>query len=166
MAQLLDWIKAIPIAVLPHHAVSRVVYRLTRLEGRWVTPVIKGFVALFNVEMDDAVEADLSQYKTFNAFFTRALNDQARPITEGKQEIACPADGRISAIGRIQNGTLFQAKGRSYSLSSLLADDELAAHYRSGSFTTVYLSPRDYHRLHMPVGGTLISQTTDEWLWC
>ena len=159
MQTLIDWCKAAPLAVLPHHAVSRVVYWLTRRSGRGVTPVIKRFIALFNVEMQDAVEPDPSAYTTFNAFFTRALHPSARPIAQGQDEIACPADGRISAIGQIENASIFQAKGKDYSLAALLADDQLANDFQHGSFVTVYLSPRDYHRLHMPLGGTLLSQT-------
>jgi len=159
MQTLLDWCKALPLAILPHHAVSRVVYWLTRLEGRGVTPVIKRFIALFNVDMNDAVEPDIRTYNTFNAFFTRAIKEQARPIAAGDSEIACPADGRISAIGPITEGQVFQAKGKDYSLQALLGDDALAERFANGSFVTVYLSPRDYHRLHMPVDGTLITQT-------
>jgi len=156
---MLDWIKAGLLAALPHHALSRVVFWLTRREGGWVTSVIRRFVALYNVEMNDAVEPDIKQYKSFNAFFTRALQPSARPITAGPDEIACPADGRVSAIGNIENGVVFQAKGRDYTLSSLLADETLAQPFTNGSFVTVYLSPRDYHRLHMPVAGTLYQQT-------
>jgi len=159
MQTLIDWCKAAPLAVLPHHAVSRVVYWLTRRTGGGVTPVIKRFIAMFNVDMQDAVEPDPSAYPTFNAFFTRALHAEARPIAQGDGEIACPADGRISAIGQIDNGSVFQAKGKDYSLATLLASDELAKDFSGGSFVTVYLSPRDYHRLHMPSTGTLISQT-------
>lgn len=159
MSALVDWCKATALAVLPHHAVSRVVYWLTRRTGRGVTPVIKRFIALFNVEMQDAREPDPAAYSTFNAFFTRALHTEARPIAAGAGEIACPADGRISAIGHIDNARVFQAKGKDYSLATLLADDELAKAFSHGSFITVYLSPRDYHRLHMPIAGTLLGQT-------
>jgi len=159
MQTLIDWCKAAPLAVLPHHAVSRVVYWLTRREGRLVPPVIKRFIALFNVDMNDAVEPDIRTYSTFNAFFTRALNTEARPIAAGDNEIACPADGRISAIGPITDGQVLQAKGKDYSLAALLGDDQLATDFANGSFITVYLSPRDYHRLHMPIDGTLVSQT-------
>ena len=159
MQILIDWCKAAPLAILPHHAVSRVVYWLTRRSGRLVTPVIRRFIAMFNVEMQDAVEPDPSTYPTFNEFFTRALKPDARPIASGADEVACPADGRISAIGNIENARVFQAKGKDYSLAALLADVELASVFSNGSFITVYLSPRDYHRLHMPVDGQLISQT-------
>ena len=159
MQTLIDWCKAAPLAVLPHHAVSRVVYWLTRREGRLVTPVIKRFIALFNVDMNDAVEPDIRTYSTFNAFFTRALNTEARPIAAGDNEIACPADGRISAIGPITDGQVLQAKGKDYSLAAVLGDDQLVTDFANGSFITVYLSPRDYPRLHMPIDGTLVSQT-------
>ncbi len=159
MQKLIDWCKAAPLAALPHHAVSRVVYWLTRRKGRAVSPVIKRFIALFNVDMNDAVEPDINTYSTFNEFFTRALKAEARPIAAGDNEIACPADGKISAIGSITDGQVLQAKGKDYSLATLLADESLADAFKNGSFVTVYLSPRDYHRLHMPTTGTLISQT-------
>jgi phosphatidylserine decarboxylase len=159
MASFIDWCKAASLAALPHHAVSRVVYWLTRRSGSAVTPIIDRFVALYNVDMDDAVEPDTRSYATFNAFFTRAIKPKARPIANGESEIACPADGRISAIGPINQGQIFQAKGIDYSLADLLADETLAKRFENGSFATVYLSPRDYHRLHMPLTGTLLQQT-------
>jgi len=156
---MLDWLKASLLAILPHHALSRLIYRLTRMEGVWVTPVIRYFVAFFNVEMKDAVQPDITQYKSFNTFFTRSLKPDARPITTGPYEVACPADGCVSAIGRINHGRILQAKGKDYTVSALLTDESLANKFANGSFATVYLSPRDYHRLHMPVSGTLLSQT-------
>lgn len=156
---LLDWLKTLPLYPLPHHLVSRVVLWLTRRESILTGPAIKGFAKLFHVEMQDAVEPNLENYKTFNAFFTRALKPEARPITEGLGEIACPADGRISAIGDINEGRIFQAKNRDYSLLTLIGGDQTAANRLSdGAFTTIYLSPRDYHRLHMPISGKLLSQ--------
>lgn len=157
---LTDWLKTLPLYPLPHHLVSRVVLWLTRRESSLTLPAIKRFARLFNVDMQDAVESDLAQYKTFNAFFTRAIKPEARPITAGQSEIACPADGRISAIGTIEDGRIYQAKNQDYSLVSLLGgDDAAAARLKDGRFTTVYLSPRDYHRLHMPIDGKLINQT-------
>lgn len=157
---LADWLKTLPLYPLPHHLISRAVFWLTRQESSLTLPAIKRFAKLFNVEMNDAVEPDLSHYKTFNAFFTRALKPEARPITSGDGEIACPADGRISAIGDIEDGRIYQAKNQDYSLLSLLGGDESAAvRLKNGKFATVYLSPRDYHRLHMPISGQLINQT-------
>jgi len=110
--------------------------------------------------MQDAIAPAFEHYKTFNAFFTRELKPEARPITAGNGEIASPADGRISAIGNIDADRIFQAKNQDYSLQALLGGDEAAAkRLYNGKFATIYLSPRDYHRLHMPVDGKLISQT-------
>lgn len=157
---LTDWLKTLPLYPLPHHLISRAVFWLTRQESTLTVPAIKRFAKLFNVEMDDAVEPDFAQYKTFNAFFTRAIKPEARPITEGVGEIACPADGRISAIGAIEDGRIYQAKNQDYSLLALLGGDEsAAARLKNGTFTTIYLSPRDYHRLHMPSTGKLLNQT-------
>lgn len=157
---LADWLKTLPLYPLPHHLISRGVLWLTRQESSLTLPTIKRFAKLFNVEMTDAVEPDLAHYKTFNAFFTRALKPEARPITEGVSEIACPADGRISAMGDIEEGRIYQAKNQDYSLLSLLGGDEsAAARLKNGRFATIYLSPRDYHRLHMPISGKLLNQT-------
>ncbi len=157
---LVDWLKTLPLYPLPHHLISRVVLWLTRQESSLTVPVIKRFAKLFDVDMRDAVEPDLNQYKTFNAFFTRELKSEARPISPGDGEIASPADGRISAIGDIEDGRIYQAKNQDYSLEALLGGDELAAKRLSnGKFATIYLSPRDYHRLHMPISGKLINQT-------
>ncbi len=156
----MDWLKTLLIYPLPHHLVSRAVFWLTRRQSPLTTFAIKRFASAFNVNMDDAVTPELSGYATFNAFFTRALKPDARPIAEGHDEIASPADGRISAIGQIEDGQLFQAKGRQYSTLDLLGGDSASAkRLANGSFTTIYLSPRDYHRLHMPLNGKLISQT-------
>lgn len=159
-ASILDYVKTYSLYVLPHHALTRIVYWLTRRESRFTTGVIKKFAATFDVDMNDAVDPKLDNYETFNAFFTRALKDDARPIAGGDTEIASPADGRISAIGDIHDARVFQAKGRDYSLLTLLGGDgEATERLGSGRFTTIYLSPRDYHRLHMPLGGRLIKQT-------
>jgi len=156
---LVDWLKTLPLYPLPHHFISRVVLWLTRRESRFTQPAIKTFAKHFNVEMQDATHPAFEHYKTFNAFFTRELNNKARPITPGEGEIACPADGRISAIGNIEAGRIYQAKNQQYSLQALLGGDtEAAERLHNGKFATIYLSPRDYHRLHMPIDGKLISQ--------
>ncbi len=108
--------------------------------------------------MHDAVRQRASQYKTFNDFFTRQLRDGARPIQGTQAQLCCPVDGTVSQLGRISHGTILQAKGRDYSLQDLLGgrpDDSKA--FENGSFATLYLSPRDYHRIHMPVTGSLES---------
>ena len=110
--------------------------------------------------MNDATEPDLRHYRTFNDFFTRSLKPSARPVANGETEIASPADGRISASGAISDAQVFQAKGINYSLLRLLGNDESAAkRLANGRFMTVYLSPRDYHRLHMPLTGRLTRQS-------
>ncbi len=157
---LADWLKTLPLYPLPHHLISRAVFWMTRRESRFTQFAIKRFAKLFKVDMHDAATPAYEHYKTFNAFFTRELRADARPITAGNGEIACPADGRISAIGNIEAGRIFQAKNQDYSLQALLGGDEAASkRLQNGKFATIYLSPRDYHRLHMPISGTLISQT-------
>jgi len=160
MASTADWLKSIPLYVLPHHWVSRVVYWGTRQRAKWVPAVIRWFVRTYKVDMSEAEHSDIGHYPTFNQFFTRSLKPGARPGCEHDSDIASPADGRISAIGTIEDGQIYQAKGRDYSLLELLGGDEHAASKLShGRFVTVYLSPRDYHRLHMPITGKLLSQT-------
>ena len=159
-ASVVDYIKTYGLYVLPHHALTRVVYWLTRQQSRLTLPVIQWFAKKFDVDMQDAVEPDLQHYRTFNEFFTRALKPEARPIAADTQAIASPADGRVSAIGLINESQIFQAKGKDYSLLTLLGGDEDAtARLDSGRFATIYLSPRDYHRLHMPIAGALVKQT-------
>lgn len=159
-ASVVDRLKTFALAPLPQHFLTRVVYALTRRQSRLVTPIIRRFAAHFKVDMQDAMQPNLEGYDTFNAFFTRALKPQARPIATGERVIACPADGRISAIGQVRDARVLQAKGIDYSLLDLLGGDgEATERLGDGSFVTVYLSPRDYHRLHMPAAGQLLSQT-------
>ncbi|MCS2609957.1 archaetidylserine decarboxylase [Halomonas dongshanensis] len=139
---------------LPHHALSRLTGFAARSEVPWLkNALIKAFIKRFNVDMSQAQEPDPTAYPCFNAFFTRALTADARPLGEG---LLCPADGTLSQHGRLQAGELVQAKGHRYSANALLGGDAaLADEFRDGSFATVYLSPRDYHRVHMPLDGTL-----------
>lgn len=155
-----DWIKTYSLYPLPHHLLSRLVLWATRQESRATPAAIRWFARKFDVDMKDAVEEELGSYTSFNRFFTRALKPEARPIDQQANSICSPADGRISAIGEITDGQIYQAKGRDYSLDVLIGGDQSAAQrLANGGFTTIYLSPRDYHRLHMPVAGTLLSQT-------
>lgn len=157
---MLDLVRAAPHYLLPHHALSRVVFFLARRRSRLTLPAIRWFVRHFEVDLSEAAESDPARYPTFNAFFTRPLAAGARSITTQADALASPADGRISAFGRIDDGLLMQAKGRFYTLDQLLVHDHTSiAHLRSGSFITIYLAPPDYHRLHMPLSGELRFQT-------
>ncbi|MEC4766940.1 archaetidylserine decarboxylase [Halomonas sp. CUBES01] len=139
---------------LPHHALSRLTGTFAQCDNRWVkNTLINAFIKRFEVDMSQALEPDPSAYATFNDFFTRALKADARPLGDG---LLSPADGTLSQYGRLQAGQLVQAKGHTYSAQTLLGGDTaLAEEFLGGSFATVYLSPRDYHRVHMPVTGTL-----------
>ena len=123
--------------------------------GKQTTSVIRWFVAKYGVNMSEAAEPDITRYATFNDFFTRALRPGARPIAQA--DYVCPVDGAISQLGPIAGDQIFQAKGHSYSTTSLVGGDHaLAAPYTNGTFTTIYLSPKDYHRIHMPCDGRLV----------
>jgi phosphatidylserine decarboxylase len=142
--------------VAPQHLLSRLVGMLAENETPWLKNfLIEKFIRHFRVNMNEAVQSDYKLYHNFNSFFTRPLADGARQIcVEG---IASPADGQISQLGKIEYGRIFQAKGQSYSAVELLGGDaELAAKFDDGMFATVYLSPRDYHRVHMPIAGKLL----------
>ncbi|MBS7326519.1 MAG: phosphatidylserine decarboxylase [Thiopseudomonas sp.] len=143
--------------VLPHHTLSRLVGRLANCEHPgFKNALIRWFIRRFEVDMAQAERQNPEQYLNFNDFFTRALIEGARPIDDSQQGIACPADGAISQLGSIKHGRIFQAKGHDFSLFELLGgDSERAAPFMDGQFATIYLSPRDYHRVHMPFTGTL-----------
>lgn len=122
------------------------------------TSVIRWFVRRYQVNMAEAANPDITSYPTFNAFFTRALKSDARPMSDSN--FICPVDGAISQFGNIEQGQILQAKGHIYSVSALLAGDpQLADKFTNGSFATLYLSPKDYHRIHMPCDGTLKKMT-------
>lgn len=141
----------------PQALLSRLIGALARCPWGFIkNPFIEKFIARYQVDMSQALEENPRAYPHFNAFFTRALKPGARALCEGSAEIACPADGAISQLGAIQNGRIIQAKGQDFSLLELLGGQEdLAAAYQDGLFATVYLSPKDYHRVHMPLGGQL-----------
>ncbi len=149
--------KALLQYILPHRALSRVVYWATRRTfAPWKNWLIATVVRKYQVDMAEAAQPDMAAYQHFNAFFTRKLRAGAREPDPDPTTLLCPADGRISQAGTIVDARIFQAKGREYTTVELLGGDEAAAApYRNGSFATVYLSPRDYHRVHMPLKGTL-----------
>ena len=146
--------------LLPQHLLSRAAGWLADCETPWLKNVlIRLFARRFQVNMAEAEEPLLESYPSFNAFFTRPLAAGARPVHPAPEGVVCPADGAISQLGAINGGQLLQAKGRSYSVAELLADAERAGTFENGRFATIYLAPRDYHRVHMPVAGTLTAQT-------
>lgn len=160
-ASLLDYLKALPTYCLPHHPLSRLMHALTRSELPWLKErLIRWFAQVFKVDMELAEEPELESYDSFNAFFTRALRAEVRPIAADQDLIVCPVDGAISQLGDIQDGRIFQAKGRDYSLLDLLGGDVRSVEkFEGGSFATIYLSPRDYHRIHMPLEGRLTAMS-------
>jgi phosphatidylserine decarboxylase len=142
---------------LPHHALSRLVGVATRSRRPWIRqPLIHWFVRRYAVDLGEAAQPDPDAYPDFQAFFTRALRPEARPVCDRADGIACPADGTLSQLGRLDGERILQAKGRHFDADELLGGAAArAAPFRDGAFATVYLAPRDYHRVHMPVAGTL-----------
>ena len=149
------------VGVLPQHALSRLAHRATRSTWKpWKNLLIQEVVQRYQVDMFEAENPRPTSYPSFNAFFTRALRADARPVAAEPDAVASPADGHISQAGYLQGGRLLQAKGRHYNLLELLAGDHrLARSFDDGAFATIYLSPRDYHRVHMPLTGRLRSMT-------
>ena len=141
---------------LPKRAISRLAGVLARSETRPVAQaLIRAFAHYYRVDLCEAALTSAIDYGSFNDFFTRALNDGARPMPTDPGVVVSPCDGYLSQFGPIEAGRLLQAKGNHFSVETLLTDASLAADYDLGSFFTVYLSPRDYHRVHAPIGGLL-----------
>ena len=147
--------------LLPPHQLSLLMHRLARV--RWQplkSLLIENFARIYRIDLSQAVEPNLAAYPHFNAFFTRALRPEVRPLAADPQALRCPVDGAISQIGRINAGRVIQAKGQDYAVAELLGlTAAQAAAFEGGSFITIYLSPRDYHRIHMPLTGTLTAMT-------
>ncbi len=152
-----DALTTLPQYLLPHHALSTLMSKLTHCENKtWKNLFIKQIIAHYGVNMSEALEQDINAFTSFNHFFTRELRAGVRPLTTEPQAIASPADGAVSQAGAITEGSIFQAKGKSFTVTDLLGGSaERAAPFNHGVFTTIYLSPKDYHRLHMPLTGTL-----------
>ena len=142
--------------LLPKQALTMAAGAFAGLQGGALsTAVIRWFIGRYGVNMAEAAEADAAAYASFNQFFTRALQPGARPLSDAP--LLCPVDGAISQFGSIAGDQIFQAKGHSYSTTALVGGDgALAAHFHGGHFATLYLSPRDYHRIHMPCAGRLL----------
>ncbi len=158
---LLDRLKSWPLVLLPHQLLSRVVRAITRWRVTWFkNALIRSFIRLFDVDMNDAVAPDAGSYHNFNDFFTRPLKPSARPFPKNADGIISPVDGRVSQAGHISGERLIQAKGCNYTLEALLGGNaDQVAQFANGEFATLYLSPRDYHRIHMPCPGRLLETT-------
>ena len=143
--------------IAPHHLLTRWMHDLTRVRAPWFKDrQIQWFIRRYQVDMSIAAETNPLAYPDFNTFFTRPLKPDARPIVSNYDAIACPADGKISQIGDVRNGRLLQAKGFNFDLLTLLGNSEARAQpFQDSRFVTIYLSPRDYHRVHMPLDGSL-----------
>lgn len=142
--------------VVPQHRLSRVVGKIAASENPVVkTAVISAFKARYGIDMSIAEQTNALKFKSFNDFFTRGLRTGVRAVDADQGSIVSPADGAISQLGKIENGDVFQAKGQKFTVENLIADPQLAQPFKNGEFATVYLSPRDYHRVHMPFAGTL-----------
>ena len=142
--------------LLPHRFLSRLAYYLAHSKTPWIKRTfINTILANFDVNMREALDSNPDNYASFNAFFTRALKPGARVADANPQALLLPADGKVSQCGKISDGRIFQAKGHDYTAAELVGDAELAKAYENGTFMNIYLSPRDYHRVHMPWTGTL-----------
>ena len=148
--------KVLPQYVLPKRGLTALAGRVaSRERGTTTTRLVRWFVRKYGVDLGEAVESDPAAYASFNDFFTRALKPGARPIADA--DLVCPVDGTISQFGAIEHDQVLQAKGHRYSTTALVGGDHaLAERFHDGSFATLYLSPKDYHRIHMPCDGTLV----------
>lgn len=143
--------------LLPQHGISQLAGWLAdRHNPPGKDRFIHWFIRRYGVDMSEAAESNPQAYDSFNAFFTRALKPGVRPMLADDRQLSCPVDGAVSQVGRISDGRIFQAKGHSYSLETLLGGSyERALPFQGGEFATIYLSPKDYHRIHMPWRGRL-----------
>ncbi len=143
--------------IIPHHAISWIMFAGSRIRWKPVKNlIIRIYTNLNPVNMHEAIEEDMFAYESLNAFFTRALKAECRPFDKDESNWLCPVDGSVSQAQAIRDGRIFQAKGHDYSLLELVGGDkELAEIFKDGQFATLYLSPRDYHRIHMPTAGLL-----------
>lgn len=157
-ATLIDYLKAVPLYILPQHLLSRMMLALTRVHfAPFKNLHIRWFIKQFNINMDEAKQSEPTVYPTFNHFFTRELREDARNIVSGEMQIACPVDGVVSQSEAINDGRIYQAKGHDYTLKALFGGDpQLTETFQKGCFSTIYLSPRDYHRIHMPCDAKLM----------
>lgn len=143
--------------ITPQHWLSTLMGRLAESRVNWLKNyIIRSFAKAYKVSMNEALVENLDAYPTFNDFFTRALKPSARPICANPETIACPADGAVAELGKINDRQLLQAKNSYFNLDTLLGGDKESADlFQNGSFATIYLAPHNYHRIHMPVDATL-----------
>ncbi|WP_394788794.1 archaetidylserine decarboxylase [Rhodoferax sp.] len=141
--------------LLPKHAITAFGWHVaTARAGSITTAIVRWFIGKYGVNMAEAANPDITSYASFNEFFTRALKPGARPLAQA--DLVCPVDGAISQFGRIERDQIFQAKGHTYSTTALVGGDAaLGALFENGHFANIYLSPKDYHRIHMPCDGRL-----------
>jgi phosphatidylserine decarboxylase len=160
-ATLNERLRSLPFYILPHHAISWCIFKLARIRFKpFKNLAIWIYTQLHSVNLEEAEITDKYRYESLNAFFTRALKPESRPLDSDNINWVCPVDGTVSQAGAIDNGRIFQAKGREYTLLELLGGNEaLAEPFNNGKFATLYLSPRDYHRIHMPVDAELRHMT-------
>ena len=142
--------------LLPQHVLSRAVHAIARVRAKPIKNLlIRAFLRSYAVNLSEAQHSDPDAYESFNAFFTRALKPGARTVDVATEAVACPVDGAVSQAGRLERDMLLQAKGLQYTAGALLDDEPMAREFDGGSFTTLYLAPHNYHRIHMPLAGTL-----------
>lgn len=157
-ARVRDYLSVLPQYIYPHHFLSRLAFHITRIRyAPFRKPLIKWFARRYRVDLQDAIDADIAAYPDFNSFFTRALRPGTRPLPADPAAIVSPVDGDISQLGQLERDRLLQAKGRRYRLDDLLGKRQWWCEtLMGGSFITIYLAPRDYHRVHMPIGGKVV----------
>ena len=161
MTKLMDFLKVTPQYFIPKHFLSELMHGLMRSEIRWLkNGLIKMLSKMYGMNWDEAKEQDIEKYPSFNAFFTRALKEEARPIDDNQNAWCSPVDGLISQSCRIHHNRIIQAKGHEYTVEALLGGDiSYAQNFLNGDAMVIYLSPKDYHRIHMPCDAHLISMT-------
>lgn len=157
LQKLMDRLFLLPVTALPHHLLSRMVHAVTRSENRTLSQtLIRLACNFYKIDMSITANPEIKSYHSFNSFFTRELNQTARPFSSNTTEMISPVDGTVSQQGNICQQEIFQAKGHHFNLTSLLGGiSERATPFMDGKFSTIYLSPRNYHRIHMPTDGTL-----------
>lgn len=142
--------------ILPQHFLSRIVYAIMRCKTPWVKNLLIAVISkAVGINASEALSPDKADYESFNAWFTRALKPAVRTFESDPSALLSPCDGRISETGDLHLNRILQAKGKDYSVEDLLANDEVSGQFNNGYFSTIYLSPRDYHRIHMPLAGRL-----------